>query len=400
MYDILFKNGTILSEDGPIPHGYLLVRGENIAAVGAGEPHGAEAVQEVDLAGAYLSPGFIDAHTHGAGGCDFMDGTVEAIVTASRMHLRHGTTSVCPTTLCCPDEELYAFFDHYVQARAVRENMPRLIGIHMEGPYFSPAQAGAQPPAYMKTPYPDHFVRTLERSGGNIVRWSCAPEVPGVLELGDELVKNGILPSIAHTDADAELVGEAMAHGFSLLTHFYSGMSQLKRVNGHRVLGAIEAGYLYDGLNVELIADGIHLPPLLLKLILKCKPHDKISLVTDSMRAAGMPEGPSVLGGLQGGYDVIVEDGVAKTIDRQSFAGSVATADRMIRVMTMQAGLPLHEAVAMMSRNPARLLGIDALTGSIKPAKKADLLVFGEEIDIRRIYVGGVEVELGKESFL
>lgn len=400
MYDILFKNGTILSEDGPIPHGFLLVRGENIAAVGAGEPHGAEAVQEVDLAGAYLSPGFIDAHTHGAGGCDFMDGTVEAIVTASRMHLRHGTTSVCPTTLCCPDEELYTFFDHYVQARAVRENMPRLIGIHMEGPYFSPAQAGAQPPAYMKTPYPDHFVRTLERSGGNIVRWSCAPEVPGVLELGDELVKNGILPSIAHTDADAELVGEAMAHGFSLLTHFYSGMSQLKRVNGHRVLGAIEAGYLYDGLNVELIADGIHLPPLLLKLILKCKPHDKISLVTDSMRAAGMPEGPSVLGGLQGGYDVIVEDGVAKTIDRQSFAGSVATADRMIRVMTMQAGLPLHEAVAMMSRNPARLLGIDALTGSIKPAKKADLLVFGEEIDIRRIYVGGVEVELGKESFL
>ncbi len=394
MYDIIFLNGRILTADGVIERGYVAVANGIIAEVGRGEPGNRDASQVVELNGNYLSPGFIDTHTHGAGGSDFMDGTVEAVVTASRMHLRHGTTTLCPTSVASKDEELFPFFDSYEKAKDIRQNMPHLAGIHLEGPYFSPAQAGAQQPECMKQPFPDHYKRILERSHGNVIRWSSAPEVPGVMELGDILTEQGILPSIAHTDADSTLVEHAMQHGYRYLTHFYSGMSQLKRVNGHRVLGVVEAGYLYDDLFIELIADGIHLPPDLLRLILKCKAHDHISLVTDSMRAAGMPEGPSVLGSLQNNFRVIVEDGIAKLPDRQSFAGSVATADRLIRVMVQEAGLQMYEAVKMMTINPAKLLRIDHITGSICTGKAADLLVFDENVEILQVYVDGIRVNL------
>ncbi|HEY8421807.1 MAG TPA: N-acetylglucosamine-6-phosphate deacetylase [Thermoclostridium sp.] len=394
MYDIIFYNGTILGANGPIINGYVLVKDGVIARVGTGKPPCFDAVETVDLNGDVLSPGFIDIHTHGAGGSDFMDGTVDAVLTASRMHLRHGTTTLCPTSVASEDEELFGFMDSYQQARSVHENMPHLAGMHLEGPYFSPNQAGAQQPERMKQPFPDHYIKILERSHGNIVRWSSAPEVPGVIELGDILVRNGILPAIAHTDADFSVVKRAMGHGYSLLTHFYSGMSQLKRVNGYRILGVVEAGYLYDELYVELIADGIHLPRELLQLILKCKAHDHIILVTDSMRAAGMPEGPSILGSLKNNFEVVVEDGVAKMPDRQGFAGSVATADRLIRVMVYEAGLPLHEAVDMITKNPAKLLRIDYKTGSIAEGKAADLVVFDKDIQIKQVYVDGNRVSL------
>lgn len=391
MYDILFYNGCLITENGLVPDGFLAVRDGLIAYAGAERPQGAVA-REVDLHGSYLSPGFVDTHTHGAGGSDFMDGTVQAVVTAAQMHLKHGTTTLCPTSMASSDADLFAFLDCFAEAKALRRHMPNLPGVHLEGPYFSPAQAGAQPPECMREPYPDHCLRILEHARGNILRWSCAPEVPGVLELGDELKRRGILACIAHTDADLALVEQAMQHGFTHLTHFYSGMSMLKRVNGRRVLGVVEAGYLYDGLTLEIIADGVHLPPELLRLIVKCKPLDKISLVTDSMRAAGMPDGPSVLGSLKSGVPVIVEEGVAKMPDRQAFAGSVATADRLVRVMVQQAGVPLADAIQMMTQNPAMLIGIGEKTGSIAAGKAADLVVFDEDITIQRVYVNGTEI--------
>ena len=363
-----------------------------VAAVGEGEYPGGlpGGVEGFDLKGRWLSPGFIDGHVHGGGGCDFMDGTPEAIVTAARLHLSHGTTTLCPTSLACGDEALFAFLDAFAEAKTLKANMPHLHGVHLEGPYFSPAQAGAQPPEHMTKPFPDHFRRVLERGRGNIVRWSSAPEVEGVLELGDECARLGILPSIAHTDADYDLIRRAMDHGYRHLTHFYSGMSMLHRKDGYRILGAVEAGYLLDGLHVELIADGVHLPPPLLRLILKCKDHGHITLITDAMRAAGMPEGPSVLGPLKGGHPVVVEDGIAKMPDRKCFAGSVATADRLVRVMVREAGLSLWEAVQLASLNPAKLLGIDGKTGSIAPGKAADLLVLDEEdIRVRQVFVDG-----------
>lgn len=215
MKTVVFYNGRILAQDGELPQGYVLVENGLIQRVQAGTPPSEWTnVERIDLKGNILSPGFIDLHTHGAGGCDFMDGTQQAVITAARMHLRHGTTSLCPTSMASNDEDLFRFFDCYRQAKDVRNAMPHLLGIHLEGPYFSPNQAGAQPPEYMKKPYPEHAQTVLEHAQGDVVRWSCAPEVEGVLELGSLLQEQGILASIAHSDADYALVQRAIEHGF------------------------------------------------------------------------------------------------------------------------------------------------------------------------------------------
>lgn len=382
-------NGHILAEEGPIPRGFAVIGDGKIREIGEGDPPEEWQLPRTDLQGDYLSPGFIDAHTHGGGGADFMDGTTDAIRTACRTHLRHGTTTIAPTSLASFDDELFAFFDAYDEVCSIKKGMPHLMGIHLEGPYFSPAQAGAQPPECMTVPFPDHYQSVLDHSHGHIIRWSSAPEVAGVIELGDILAARGILPSIAHTDCDYDTVCRAYRHGYHHLTHFYSAMSTITRHMGYRRLGVVESGYLIDGMDIEIICDGLHLPPELLKMIFKLKDHDHISLVTDSMRAAGMPEGPTVLGSLKHNFQCIAEDGVAKVLDRSCFAGSTATADRMIRVLTGPVGMPVWEAVRFLTINPARLYGLDERTGSIASGKAADLVVFDRDIQVRQVYVDG-----------
>ena len=392
MEHFIFTNARIVLPDTILDDHYLSVKNGVIESIGKGTPDREQlnSCTTVDCGGQYLSPGFIDIHCHGGGGADFMDGHMEDILTAARAHLIHGTTGICPTTLTCSDEELFTFFESFRQAREVTEQMPHLLGIHLEGPYFSPAQAGAQPPKYLVHPRPEHYHEILRRGQGNIVRWSAAPELPGALELGDELAGKGIKVSMGHSDAGFEDIVNAMEHGYSQITHFYSAMSTITRKRGRRVLGLIECGYLFDRLKVDIIADGIHLPPELLKLILKCKNHDDICLVTDSMRGAGMPDGPSLLGSKKNGVPVIIEDGIANMPDFSSFAGSVATTDRLVRVMVQKAGLPVWEAVKMASLNPASFLGIQETYGSIQPGKSADLLIFDDDIRISSVYVSGI----------
>ena len=271
MEHFIFTNARIVLPDTILDDHYLSVKNGVIESIGKGTPDREQlnSCTTVDCGGQYLSPGFIDIHCHGGGGADFMDGHMEDILTAARAHLIHGTTGICPTTLTCSDEELFTFFESFRQAREVTEQMPHLLGIHLEGPYFSPAQAGAQPPKYLVHPRPEHYHEILRRGQGNIVRWSAAPELPGALELGDELAGKGIKVSMGHSDAGFEDIVNAMEHGYSQITHFYSAMSTITRKRGRRVLGLIECGYLFDRLKVEIIADGIHLPPELLKLILK-----------------------------------------------------------------------------------------------------------------------------------
>lgn len=391
MKHIIFTNARVILSDAVLEHHYVSVKNGLIDSIGQ-EPVPAELTNQatvVDCEGNYLSPGFIDTHCHGGGGADFMDGSTEDILTAARAHLKHGTTGICPTTLTCSDEELFAFFDAYEQAKTVTEQMPHLLGIHLEGPYFSPAQAGAQPPEYLVSPRREHYLEILRRAGDNIVKWSVAPELPGAMELGDELASRGILALMGHSDARFDVVEEAIQHGYSQLTHFYSAMSTITRERGHRKLGLIEAGYLFDSLNIEIIADGIHLPPELLKLIVKCKDHDHICLVTDSMRGADMPDGPSLLGSLAHGVPVIIQNGIANMPAFDSFAGSIATTDRLVRVMVQKAGLPVWDAVKMASLNPASFLGISDAYGSIAPGKSADLLIFDDNINISSVYVSG-----------
>lgn len=327
-------------------------------------------------------------HTHGAGGSDFMDCSVEAYLTAAKMHARHGSTLIYPTTLTSTNEQLYATFETYRRAVPENEEGSRFGGLHLEGPYFSPAFAGAQDPRYLRNPRPEEYNDILDRCP-DLARWSFAPELEGSQEFAKELHRRGIVPSIGHTNATFGECEAAYRSGAILMTHFYSCMSTISRRHAYRYAGAIEYGYWEDGMWTEIIADGIHVPEELLRLLVKIKGVGRIALVTDSMRAAGMPEGKSILGGLQDGQEVIVEDGVAKLKDRSAFAGSVATADRLVRTMMEAGGCSIEESVRMITENPARIMGIYGKKGSIEEGKDADIVIFDGGVRVHRTIIGG-----------
>ena len=342
----------------------------------------------IDAEGHYVSPGFIDIHTHGAGNCDFMDGTVEAFLTIAETHARYGTTGLYPTTLASTNEELIKSFEIYRHAKVLNTQGATFLGFHLEGPYFAMSQKGAQDSKYIRNPHPDEYMKILANTD-DIVRWSSAPELNGSKRFAEMLTARGILPAIAHSDAIYEEICAAFDWGFTHVTHLYSATSGVCRRNLYRYAGIIESAYLIDGMTVEIIADGIHLPGSLLKLIYKIKGPDKIALITDSMRAAGMPDGKSMLGSLANGQEVIVEDGVAKMPDRTCFAGSVATADRLVRTMLFLAGIPLPETIQMITSTPARIMGIDRAKGTLTRGKDADVVIFDKDINVQLTMVEG-----------
>jgi len=329
----------------------------------------------------------VDLHVHGGNGADFMDGTQEAFCTAARCSLMGGATTIYPTTVCAPDDVLLRTFEVFRAVRG-REGMPHMPGLHLEGPYLAAAQAGAQSPQALRLPTAGD-TRLILENRDIIARVTAACELPGALELGDTLARHGILAAIGHSDADYAGVKLAVRHGYRHVTHLYSGMSALHRRNAYRVLGVVESAYLLDELTVEIIADGRHLPPELLQLIVKCKSRESISLITDALRGAGLPEGSRIALGGGDTRHAIIENGVAIMPDRSCFCGSVATANRCVRTMRREAGLPLHEAVRMMTLNPARVMGIDGSKGSLAPGKDADLVHFDENTDVQHIWLMG-----------
>ena len=385
----IIKNGRVITPEGIID-GYVLYEDGKITETGTGDSM-PQADEVIDAQGRYVSPGFIDIHTHGAGGADYMDGILEAYLTAARMSARHGATLVYPTTLTSSNEVLFDTFDLYEQAVAANTEGAAFGGLHLEGPYFNPKQAGAQDPRYLRNPQPEDYLEILSRSN-NIARWSFSPELDGAPEFAAELSKRGIIAAAGHTDATFEQCDEAFKNGCSLITHFYSCISTIIRKNSYRTAGVMEYGYYQDGMAVEIIADGHHVPSSLLHLIVKVKGVDNVVLVTDSMRGAGMPEGPSILGGLADGQECIVENGVAKLLDRSGFAGSVCTTDRLVRTMITIGGCSLEQAVQMASLNPARVMGVADRKGSLEAGKDADIVIFGDNVEVFATIVSGRKV--------
>ena len=389
-----FTNARMLVSDTWRDGLSMLVENGRIAALSEGAVN---ADITVDCAGAMLSPGLIDLHVHGGGGFDFMDATEETVIGAAHAHMMGGTTTLLPTTVCSSDEEVHQLALALASAKESGAPLPHMPGLHLEGPYFSKEQAGAQDPEYIAVPSPERFMRLLEKAG-DVKRMSVAVELPGALELGDHLKKKGILAAIGHSNANYDEVLKAVEHGYTHVTHLYSGMSRLHRVGAKRVLGVVESAYLIDELTVEIIADGIHLPPELLRLILRCKARDKIILVTDALSGMGLPDGSEIiLGSKKSGRKAIIDGGVAYMPDRSCYAGSVVSGMGCVRTMVEKTGSSLSEALKMMTINPAKALKLQERKGSLQPGHDADLLLIDNTLKVQAVYVGGQKtVENGK----
>ena len=340
-------------------------------------------VEIYDAGDHWVSPGFVDTHIHGGGGNSFA-GTVEEIVAGCNFHLAHGTTSICPTIAADRFEKMAWAAENICAAAKHPDLKSHIIGSHMEGPYLSASQAGAQPPAHITAPVRGDYLPLLQKYGHSIARWTYAPENDPEGIFADALAEYGVVASAGHTDAIYPEMKNAMAHGCNLVTHLYSCTSTVTRDHGFRRPGVIETAWLEDDLYVEIIADGKHLPAELLKLIYKIKGSDRILLCTDSMSVAGCTQTHGVLQDIE----FIIEDGVCKLPDRSAFAGSIATADRLVRVMVQEAGVSVPEAVKMITEVPARVMGL-AHTGSIIPGYDADLVIFDDDICLQKIFVDG-----------
>jgi N-acetylglucosamine-6-phosphate deacetylase len=386
-------NGKVITPYRLIDSGGVCVQGEYIDQVfSMNEVSIPPAAEQLDVQGAWIMPGLIDMHLHGGDGADVMDASVEAFHVIAAAHARNGTTSIVPTTLTGSYPLLRDVLDAFGEARKYKYLGARLLGIHLEGPYFAYEQRGAQDPRYLKNPEPEEYLELLD-SYPFILRVSAAPELPGALELGRELRRRGIIAAIGHTNAYFEDVIAAVEAGYTHVTHMYSGMEGVRRVNCYRRAGTVEAALLLDDLTVEVIADGKHLPPSLLQLIYKCKGARCMALCSDALRAAGMPEGVYQMGSED--YQMIVDDGVAWLLDRSAFAGSVVAGSQLLKTMVELADVPLPDAVQMATTTPARILKVDDRLGSLDQGKYADIVVLREDFSVMYTIVGGEIVYQG-----
>lgn len=390
MKKIRLINGNLILEN-EIRSMDLLISGSMIEAIIPRDRKTNQQYEVIDCSGYYISPGFVDIHQHGGGGSDYMDDDPDAYLRATEAHLRHGTTSVMPTLLSADEQTTLRAVDAYNRAKNDTRIRANLLGLHIEGPYISRDQAGAQKPEHIRPFDYTEYSRIYDRSGGDIKRWSVAPEIEGAGEFANFAKVHGIALSIAHSNADFDTVLQAFPLGYTHITHFYSCISSITRRMGFRVPGVLEAAYYLDDMDVELIADGCHLPLTLLQYVCKFKDHDRIALVTDAMRAAGQDVKESFLGCMDDPLPVIIEDGVAKMSDRMAFAGSIATADRLVANMC-KCGLSIVDAVKMMTANPLRMMGLNIKKGRILEKYDADICVFDEQFMVKKVFCMGNEI--------
>ena len=379
------KSTRIVTELDTLLDGYLYFDTESglITHVGDGTPafDSEEDIGELDLA-----PGLIDIHTHGAAGYDYGEVTsVEQALAALNYQASRGATTVLATLTSASDESLISALE-VMQEVYTRSLAGNLGGVHIEGPFFAPEAAGAQNPEYMTAPRPELYEKIVERFGDMILRWDYAPERDKDGTFARYLNSHGIKPSAGHSMASAADIGSAMENGMNLITHLYSCMSTITRRGGFRVLGIIESAYLYDELWAEIICDGCHLPEELLRLIFKTKSHERLVLITDSLKVAGT----DAMEGSLSGIDFVIEDGVCKLKDRTAFAGSIATSDTLVRIASTVGGLSVAEAVNLASRNPATLFGMNK--GRLKAGYDADLIVFDENINISKVLIRAKQI--------
>lgn len=375
-------NGRILTPGGILHKGQLLISEGKIVEITDKNIEVADATI-LDAKGYYVSPGCIDTHVHGGDGHDFMEATPQAFYAITQAHAIHGTTAIYPTLAASPVETIKEAIRTCEQISGHPENGARIMGLHLEGNYLNMCMKGGQDANNITLPDPAEYQEILN-STHCIKRWSAAPELKGALDFGRYVSSRGVLVSLAHTVADYQLVKAAFEAGFTHATHFYNAMTSVHKNREFKHEGTIESIYLMDDITVEVVADGIHVPPPILKLVYKIKGVERTALVTDAMNAAAFSNAYTCPD-----HRLIIEDSVCKLADRSALAGSIATADRLIRTLVQQAEIPLHDAVRMASETPARIMHILDRKGTLEKGKDADIILFDEDINIQATLVEG-----------
>lgn len=395
MEDTLIQivNGKVITPQGVDRQARLVLKAGRIAEI-TREQGGVEGAQTIDAQGAYVAPGCIDTHLHGGDGHDFTEATPEAFRAIAYAHATQGVTTLYPTLAVAPT----TVFRQAIKACETVVSQPyegaRIEGLHLEGNYINPLLKGGQDERFIQLPDPAEYQELLE-STRLIKRWTAAPELPGALEFARYAHSKGILVSLGHTAADYPTVKRAYEAGFTHATHFYNAMSGVHKQREYKHEGTIESVYLVPEMTVELVADGIHVPPAILRLVCAFKGIDRISLISDAMAAAAClrPEH------LRLDPRMIVEDGVCKLADRSALTGSIASGIRLIQVMAEKAEIPVADCVRMAATNPARLMGIDDRKGSIERGKDADLILFDENFRLQSVWIGGKQLGMEEETF-
>ncbi len=375
-------NGRILTPQGWLEGGSLVIEKNKIKAVLNSDLH-IEGAEVIDAKGCSVAPGGIEMHVHGGGGRDFMEGEEEAFRVAVKAHMKHGTTAIFPTLSSSTVPMIEAACKTCDKLMA-EEDSP-IMGLHLEGPYFNIKQAGAQIPEWITPPVAEDY-NMLLNTYKCLKRWDEAPELPGSLEFIKACREHGVLPAIAHTRATYDDVAAANKAGMTHATHFYNAMPVVYKNREFKVPGTVESILAEENMTVEVIADGIHVPPVMLRMVYQIKGVERTALITDSLACAAS-EGDAA-------FDprVILEDGVCKLADRSALAGSIATMDRLIRTCVQQANIPLADACRMASETPAKIMGIYDRKGSLENGKDADIIMFDADLNLTYVMQMGHEV--------
>lgn len=379
-------NGKVLIPGGRwVNGGSVVIKDHMIAEIYSHSRILENVDKTINAGGGYILPGGIDMHVHGGGGRDFMEGTKEAFETAVMAHRRHGTTSIFPT-LSSSSEQMIRDAAK-VCTELCEDPYSGVLGLHLEGPYFQMSMAGGQMPELIRIPSPMEYIPIVEEFPC-IRRWDAAPELPGADDFGRYITSKGLVAGIAHTEADYRDVVDAYESGYTLATHFYNAMKTSHKNGVYKHEGTVEAVYLIDGINVEVIADGIHVPPIIMKLIHKFKGVGRMCLITDALACSASDSDKA--------FDprVIIEDGVCKLADRSAIAGSIATMDVLIQTAVQKAGIPLEDVSRMISETPGLIMGVYDRKGSICKRKDADIIVLDKNLKLTHVVQMGREVEL------
>ena len=379
--------GTVVSED-TCGDAVIVIENGSVADILPPDSAKLENGEVIDASGMYVMPGFVEIHAHGGGGFDFMDASLNAFEEIAQTHLKHGTTSILPTTVACSIESMEKLFDIYRKVKDISKI--NLLGLHLEGPFISYEMKGAQNPAFVREPTKPEVDRLIDKNGDIIRMCTAAPELDGIEYMAKRMTDNNITLSIGHSNGICADARRARELGFTHMTHLYSNTPSVRKINQVVYAGLLEAAYLYD-FDIELIGDGHHVAKEVLELALKIKGADKINLTSDAMRAAGTDVNESYLGEIAPENRVIIEDGVAKLPDRSFFAGSIATGDIMLKWAVNTCGISLCDASKMLSATPARIIG-ESKKGVLCKGADADIILVDKNLDIEQVYVMGNKI--------